>query len=547
MMRVRALATAGLVTALLAQAAAAQNPQPLKPGPVQYTTVTRTVDGGPPFPVRAVFKTNEEYQKFFRTRANAPANFDQEILVLIHLGTQGSEGYSVRVTGLERTVTQPPTLTVKYRISKGGVNANNPNVIHTRPQPEGATGNESDGVRAPCELIKIKKNLPTERYPIGIDLAREQLRFFEEGGVERVGFNVISKAVAGQGAFEQVTVDFTGDVKVRLGGGEPKETRVLLAELDRLATCVQNAQMKSLPRTIPTQQFGGKKFFYNFFDTARKRSTVEGTLNYEGTYADRLRPLAQAFDLILGRLERRSVRVEGTVEAVEEADAVRIQGMLGLSFYLRGPLARKLSVLAGKKVIVEAVAQLTSATTAEGVIGRVLYPQRSQYAGTIVDRGGLAIVGAPPLPEIPLKLMGRAQELVGPEVGKIVLLDTWLFFDNTGIPNEAWVESIAAVTLDHVVLRDRPDAVSLPTGELPPTTTVWVSQRRGGADGLALATAQKSGWTPSQLLRFTYQPRIPGLSGTVLEPPESERSRLEREARERLERGRNPNLPRPPR
>jgi hypothetical protein len=107
---------------------------------------------------------------------------------------------------------------------------------------------------------------------MGVNLETDALRFFEEGGMERAGFNVVARTLAGGSGFEQVTVDFSGDVKVRLGGGEAKETRVLLSELERLTTTLQNAQLKSLPRTIPTQQQGARRFFFNHFDGARTRT-----------------------------------------------------------------------------------------------------------------------------------------------------------------------------------------------------------------------------------------------------------------------------------
>ncbi|MCO5170718.1 MAG: hypothetical protein M9894_30680 [Planctomycetes bacterium] len=544
----RALATAGLVTALgLAQAemAFAQAREA-----VEYTTLTRRVTGGPPFPVRAVLTSAEEYGRFFRTREPAQCDFANEFLILVHLGTEGSQGYTVRITSVERVQSNPPVVTVKYRLTPGAGNAG---TVGARP----TTRPEDPPVvaEAPAELIKVRRSQPRDRHTsAGIDLARDQLRFFEEGGMERVGFNVIARTLAGEGAFEQVTVDFTGDVKVRMGSGEPKKTRLLLSELDRMAIVAQNSQIKSLPRTVPTQQLGGRRFFFNHFDGARRRTIVEGTHNHEGAYADRIRPLSQAFDLILGRLERRPIQVEGLVELVEEADAVRIQGPLGLSYYLRGPLARKLVVLQGRKVVLEAVAQLKSSTEAEGVIRQVIYPQRSQIAGTIAQQGGkLVIVPAYPMPDAPIPLLGpRASELVTPEIGKPVMLDMWLMFNDRGLPNEGFVESILAITLSHVVLRDRPESQSMPTGELPERTTVWVSARRGGGEGVALAAANmKSGWVPSQLLRFHYNPKVPGLAEGLdpRNPNESGdprlRGRIERELEDERNRSRNPNVDRP--
>ncbi|MBX3467472.1 MAG: hypothetical protein KF878_11325 [Planctomycetes bacterium] len=547
MNRVRALATASLVTAFgLAQADAAFAQAREA---VEYTTITRRVTGGPPFPVRAVLTSAEEYARFFRTREPAQCDFTSEFLILVHLGTEGSQGYTVRVTAVERVQSNPPVVTVKYRLTPGGAGAGTVGgapVVRPTDPPVVA--------EAPAELIKVRRLQERDRSTSGgIDLSKDQLRFFEEGGMDRVGFNVISRTLTGS-AFEQVTVDFTGDVKVRRGPGEPKKTRLLLSELDRMAVVVQNSQIKSLPRTLPTQQLGGTRFFFNHFDGARRRTIVEGTQQFEGAYADRIRPMSQAFDLILGRLERRPIQVEGVVEVVEEADAVRIQGALGLSYYLRGPLARKLVVLQGRKVVLEAVAQLKSSTEAEGVIRRVLYPQRSQIAGTIGQQGGkLVIVPAYPMPDAPIPLLGpRAQELVGPEMGKPVMLDMWLMFNDRGLPSEGFVESILAITLSHVVLRDRPEAQSMPVGELPERTTVWVSARRGGAEGVALASANmKSGWVPSQLLRFHYEPKIPGLTEgiTPRNPNESGdprlRDRIERELEDERNRSRNPNVDRP--
>lgn len=562
MTRVRALATFGLVTALgLAQAQLALAQTPGQRDQIQFTTLTRQANGGTPFPVRAIFRSQADYDKFFRLppQREQPTvcDFEHEVLMLIHLGTQGSEGYSVRVTGVERVhatpatptmAALPTTVTVKYRITKSSTTAT---VGGPSSTAAANASSEVADVMAPCELIKIKKLERRDTGNMGIDLEKDALRFFEEGGMERVGFNVLARTLTGAPGFEQVTVDFSGDVKVRMGGGDAKETRVLLAELERLSTTLQNAQLKSLPRNIPTQQQGTRRFFFNHFDGARKRTAVEGLQNYEGAYADRLRPLSQAFDLILGRLERRPVRVEGIVETVEEADAVRIQGPLGLSYYLRGPLARKLTVLAGRRVILEAVAQLRSPTEAEGVIGKVVYPQRSQVAGIPAVQGGkLMIVPTHPMPEIPLALLGpRAEELAGPEVGNMVMLDMWLIFNDRGIPTEGVVESILAITLAPVVLRDRPETASLPNGELPERTSVWVSSRRGGATGIALAAGNgKSGWVPSQLLRFTYLPKLAGLAdGLNPRNPDSSgdrelRERLEREERDRLNRGRDPNL-----
>jgi hypothetical protein len=539
MIRSRAMATFGLAVGLLASLADTASAQGREQ--IQYTTITRRVHGGPTFPCRAVLRSASEYQRFFQTReAPQNVNFDQEFLIIVHLGTQGSQGYTTRVTTIERTLSNPPVVTVKYRIQSdaaaGATIDMNPSI---RPDEEPVGGPE-----APCELIKVRRLTArdTRIRNGGMDLAVDQVRFYEEGGQDRVGFNVVSRSLMAQGQFEQVTVDYSGDVKVRAGGSEARETRVLLSELDRLATCVRNANLPGLPRTIPTTQYGGKRFSYNFFDRSRKRTTVEGTVDYEGTHADRLRPLAQALDLILGRLERRPVRIEGTVEDVEEADAVRIQGSLGLSFYLRGPLARKLEVLAGRRVVLEAVATLRTATEAEGVIRRVLYPTRSQIAGTPRQSGAtLTLVPSPPMPDAPILLLGRAQELAGPEVGKPIMLDMWLFFDDKGLPKEGFVESILAVTIMKATLRDRPEAQSMPNGELPEFTTVWVSSRRGGADGLALAAANnKSGWCASQQLRFTYNPR--GLT-EGLAPEGRERERIENEVERDRDRMRNPPPP----
>lgn len=552
MNRVRPLALAGLVMALgLAQAerASAQGANET----IQYTTVTRRVTGGPPIPVRAILRSPEEYARFFQTRDPAQIDWQNEFFLLIHLGTTGSDGYSVRVTSMSRNSTvNPPVVTIKYRLTKGaGAAATRSPTARPDDPPVEAT--------APAELIKVRRTNLQDRKRIpglGIDLARDQLRFFEEGGMERVGFNVIARTLAGQGGFEQVTVDFTGDVKVRAGSGEPKKTRLLLSELDLLSAAVQNSQIRSLPRTIPTQQYGGRRFFYNHFDSGRRRTIVEGTQNYEGTYADRLRPMSQAFDLILGRLEHRPVQVEGIVQAVDEADAVRIQGPLGLSYYLRGPLARKLVVLAGRKVVLEAVAQLRSVSEAEGVISKVISPMRSQLAGRIALQGGrLVTIPVHPMPETPIVLSGeRAQALVGPEAGSqtIIMQDMWLIFDDRGLPKEGFLESVLAITIEPVVLRDRPEAAGLPTGELPIRTSVWVSNRRGGADGISLVTGgRKSGWCPTQSLRFHYEPKIAGLTEglTPINPNDSGdprvRERLEREAREARERARNPNVDRP--
>lgn len=521
---------------------------------IQYTTVARQVTGGPPFPVRAILRTPEEYARFFKTREPAQIDWANEFYLLVHLGTAGSEGYTVHVTSIARNgTTNPPVVTVKYRVTKGG------SATVSRPGAADRPADPPLEAVAPAELIKVRRTDLADRKRIpgaGIDLTRDQIRFYEEGGMERVGFNVIARTLAGQSGFEQVTVDFNGDVKVRLGSGEPKKTRILVAELERLATAVQNSQIRSLPRTVPSQAYGGQRFFYNHFDLARRRTIVEGTVNHEGAYADRLRPLSQAFDLILGRLERRPVQVEGIVEAVEEADAVRIQGPLGLSYYLRGPLARKLVVMAGRKVVLEAVAQLRTANEAEGVIRRVIYPMRTQLAGVIARQGGqLVTIPVHPMPEIPIVLSGpRAEALVGPEAGSktIIMQDMWLIFDERGLPREGFLESVLAITIEPVVLRDRPEAASLPTGELAARTSVWVSDRRGGADGISLVTAgTKSGWCPTQLLRFHYEPKIKGLAeGLDPRNPDASgdprlRERLEREAAEERERLRNPTYDRP--
>lgn len=561
MKRLRALATVGLIAALGLTQAEQALAQTQQRDQIQYTTLTRQVTGGTPFPVRAIFRTQADYDKFFRLppQRDRPlvCDFENEVLLLIHLGTQGSQGYSVRVTGVERVYATaatptmpalPTTVTIKYRITKSG---NGTIGVGAAGTAAANASSEVEELTAPAELIKIKKLQRRDAPGMGVNLETDALRFFEEGGMERAGFNVVARTLAGGSGFEQVTVDFSGDVKVRLGGGDAKETRVLLAELERLTTTLQNAQLKSLPRSIPTQQQGARRFFFNHFDGARKRTMVEGLQGYEGAYADRLRPLSETFDLILGRLERRPVRVEGIVETVAEADAVRIQGSLGLSYYLRGPLARKLTVLAGRKVTLEAVAQLRSPTEAEGVIGKVLYPMRSQFVGHPQVRDGqLVIVGEHPMPEIALPLLGpRAQELAGPEIGNLVMLDMWLIFNERGIPTEGFVESILAITLSPVVLRDRAELASLPNGELPERTSVWVSSRQGGATGVALAVGNgKSGWVPSQLLRFTYLPKLAGMAdGLNPRNPDSSgdrelRERLEREERDRLNRGRDPNL-----
>ncbi len=553
MNRVRPLALAGLVLALGVTQASTAYAQGANEA-IQYTTVTRRVTGGPPFPVRAILRSPEEYARFFQTREPAQIDWRTEFFLLIHLGTQGSEGYTVRVTSISRNSTvNPPVVTIKYRLTKGGSGAlpTQPSTARPDDPPVEAT--------APAELMKVSRTSLGDRKRVpgqGIDLNRDLLRFHEEGGMERVGFNVIARTLAGQSGFEQLTVDFNGDVKVRMGNGEPKKTRLLLSELDRLSTVVQNSQIRSLPRTIPTQQYGGQRFFYNHFDSARRRTIVEGTLRHEGAYADRLRPMSQAFDLVLGRLERRPVEVEGVVQAVEEADAVRIQGPLGLSYYLRGPLARKLVVLAGRKVVLEAVAQLTTANEAEGVIRRVISPMRSQLAGRIAMQGGkLVTIPVHPMPDTPIVLSGeRAQALVGPEAGSqtIIMQDMWLVFDERGLPKEGFLESVLAITIEPVVLRDRPEAAGLPTGELPVRTSVWVSNRRGGADGISLVAAgYKSGWCPTQSLRFHYEPKIAGLTEGLnpINPNESGdprvRERLEREAAEARERARNPNVDRP--
>jgi hypothetical protein len=541
MKRVRALATFGLVTALglgLADSARAQMREQ-----IQYTTLTRRVTGGPSFPVRAILTSAEQYAKFFQTRAAPPVDFANDFLLVVDLGTQGSDGYTVRVTSIERVYSTPPVVTVKYRITKDAA----PTSIRTTPQVDPAGQEQPTDLQAPAELIKVHRLTPADKSAtLGIKLEQDQIRFYEDGGMDRVGFNIVARTLAMKGGFQQLTVDYAGNIKVRKGAGDAKETRVLLSELERLSTCARNATLPQLPRTIPTEQYSGQQFVYTYFDATRRKSTVQGYLNFEGSYADKLRPLSQAYDLIMGRLDHTPTRIEGTIEAVPEADAVRIQGALGLSFYLRGPLAKKLTVLAGRRVVLEAVAQLRSATEAEGVISKVIYPQRNLLAGTPTPQGnGLVLIPADKLMATPITLLGRGQELAGPEVGHTVMLDMWTFFNDRGIPTEGFVESILGKTLMPVSLRDRPEAVSVATGDLPAKTNVWVSARQGGSSGLCLAAAgTKSGWCAAQLVRFYYEP--PGLV-TGIDPNKTDPAvgaQVGDEVNGELDRARNPVPPR---
>lgn len=468
---------------------------------VAFTTITRQVHGGPKTPTRAVINSAEQYARFFRTDAPAPCDFTKEYMVVIHLGTIGSEGYSIKVDSVERVKqpnNQPAELTINYSITKG----DSTNVIRTQEDPLSADPSRlpfEGQIIAPAEVIRLAR--PT---------VPERLRFFEKGGQERAGFNAIARTLSGQKS-ESHLVDFSGTIKARYAGdasSDPRQTRITLAELERLAVCVNNAALPSLPRTLPTEAWGGTRVTFTMFDMQKKRTTVEGTRKNEGVHADKVRPLDHCFELILSRIEGRGVELEGTIQRASEADTVKLEGTLGLTYELRGPLARLLSPFEGRRVNVQAIVQLRTANVAEGVIRQIGYPQRQQLAGLVLNTGsGFSLKLSPPMPEIPVKLSGeRASELVGPEVGNTVLLDSWVFFDTKGIPNECIVEAIRGMAIAPLELRDRPEAVSLPTGVVDKGTSVWVTSRKGGKQGVCNVAGQKSGWAPAEFIRFSYTP-----------------------------------------
>jgi hypothetical protein len=467
-----------------------------------FTTLTRLVQGGPVAPVRAVITTPEQYARFFQTQVSSPVDFSQEQIVVVHLGTQGSAGYRVQIQSVVRENSTPPVVTVSYAIAAD-------TTATTQLAPVTDSSVQAPTPQAPAEVIKL-----------AVFKNGERLRFNEVGGQERVGFNTVQRSLRGKDKNELVTVDFTGGIKVKLGDGAEKEGRVLLAELDHLSAAVRAANLATLPRTVPTETFDGTRFGYAMQAPDRTRTIVEGTLTREGEYADRIRPLHMAFDLILARLENRPVDVWGTVQTTDVVDVLRVRTDTGLVWTLRGPLVSQARDFNGRKVQLRCAGRLVNATSAEGVLVAVAYPQRQQLGGIVVASGGqYALQLSAPMPDIPLPLTGaRANDLVSPELGKQVFLDMWIFFDDKAIPNEGMAVAIRAVTKSQVTLRDRPDAVSLPTGDVAARQTIWVSERKGGATGLAHVAGQKSGWTASEFLNFNYMTYEQGLRDAMEHP-----------------------------
>jgi hypothetical protein len=505
-------------------------PQPGAPSPnydgngreqVAFINVTNRVAAGPQIPGRIIITSQEGYARFFKTQALAPCDFTKDFMAIIHLGMVGSQGYAVRVTSVERvygatsgTTTAPNVLTINYQITKGAdaplqngsgsaaipLNGGGTPVVDGVTTP-GTTGDRLPGdgeSAAPCAIIKI-----------AIPARPEQTRFFEQGGEARVGFNAIARTLSGQG-FQNHLVEFDGTVRTPSANAEEKrQTRFTMAELERLSLAIKNAGLPSLPKTIPTETMDGQRFRYSLFDQQKRRTIVEGTRLFEGVHAPKLRPLDEAFEVALSRIERRAVRIEGAVLPVERADTIRIQGGLGLVYELHGPLARILTNFPGRKVLVNAVVQLRTAELAEGAIQTITYPQRAPRSGTI--GAGLTMqlldrTGAAPGPAV--KLAGeRAQDLCGPEVGNCVLIDAYWFFDEkTRLPSEAYVEAIRGITIAPVELRSAETQPSDFVSELDLRTSIWVTKRKGGAQGVAFVAGQKSGWAPSQFIRYTYTP-----------------------------------------
>lgn len=506
------------LAALSADVAYAQVPPGVPGGgreQVPFTSITRRVAGGPTIPGRMIITSQEAYSRFFKTDMAAPCDFAREYLAIIHLGTIGSKGFGVRVTSVERVygsttggprglTTGPNVLTINYQITKEEGAASGQVVPLDRGQPAEPQGDRLPGegeLSAPCEVIKI-----------AIPARPEQTRFFEVGGEDRAGFNAIARTLTGGAGFQNHMVEFDGTVRAPGGNrDEKRQTRLTMAELERLSLAVRNAQLATLPKTIPTEALDAQRFRYSLFDARKKRTVIEGARLYEGQYSDKLRPLDEAFEVALSRIERRPVRIEGVVERSEQADAIRIQSALGLVYDLRGPLARILTNFAGKKVLLSAVVQLRTADLAEGAVDTITYPQRAPRSGTVLARGGLSMqlldrTGAAPGPVV--KLIGdRSADLCGPEAGNTVLIDAYWFFDEkTRLPSEACVEAIRAITIAPVELRSAAEQPNDFVAELGLRTSVWVTNRKGGAQGVAYVAGQKSGWCPSQFLRFTYTP-----------------------------------------
>lgn len=490
-----------VAAALLAPALACAQAQEAVP----YTTITRRVTGGPATPVRAVIGSHEAYARFFQTQAAPPVDFANEVLLVVHPGTLGSSGYATQIVSIQKVTGTPEIYTVTFKV---GASPDAGQVAPVSPDVPQHT------VSVHAEVVKIAR-----------PRVASQVRWVEQGSQDRVGFEAVSRVLRGRQQNESVLIDHEGRVKVRAGEGEGKETRLLLCELDRVAAAVRGAELEGLPRTLPSEQWDGTRFRYALYRAGQQVAGVEGFLKGEGEHAARLAPVAEAFDLVLGRLEGRAFEVRGTIERMEEADTVGLRSALGLLYTLRGPVTRILADFAGREVHVQVNARLTSATTAEGSVRQILYPQRQSLAGTVEQgAGGLALRLSPPMPQIPVALGGRGDELCRPELGKPVLLESYVFYDARGIPAEAAVQAIRAITVAPVTLRDRPEQVSMPTGQLGERTSVWVTNRKGGAEGIALVAGQKNGWTASQFLRFTYVPieqqEATGLSDVIERPDE---------------------------
>ena len=246
----------------------------------------------------------------------------QCMLIGVHLGSQGSEGYDVEITKIER-VAMHPKVRIHYRIipkagttpeAPGGVNAPPTLVVPGAPGTRATNGFQSS---APAHVVKIPwLNDPPETFQFIEDTL--QLRF---GGMEAIALSVSG------GELEDVDARINQLGVVWVKGKEEPVGKALVSELVALGQALRTAQPLELMRQYGTTPVAPPESGALRSNVQFKLFTWHGPGNPQeisgswDTVRPRLQPLRDVLEAIL-------LRIQGKIRP---EDLARLQGRLGLN------------------------------------------------------------------------------------------------------------------------------------------------------------------------------------------------------------------------